>query len=132
MWEEWIKGLEPHGIIKASRLVWCQDGQRVNSDGLKIPKSVSWYTQGTWELKSVVVLSNAQPFKGAFWYTSEYVKYLSIYLKGTRKVVWYTSGMWKNHMILGMQCRKKMTTAKLNTSEHVSNLSHLARNFNLS
>ena len=27
-----------------------------------IPKSVSRYMQGTWELISVVVLSNAQPF----------------------------------------------------------------------
>ena len=26
------------------------------------PSGVSRYTQGTWELKSVVVLSNAQPF----------------------------------------------------------------------
>ena len=61
MWEEWIKGLEPHGIIKASQLVWCQDSQRVNSHGLRIPKSVSWYMQGMWELKLVAVLSNAQP-----------------------------------------------------------------------
>ena len=35
---------------------------KVNSDGLKIPKSVSQYMQGMWELKLVVVLSKAQPF----------------------------------------------------------------------
>ena len=34
-------------------------GQKDNSDGLSIPKRVSLYTQGTWELESVVVLSNA-------------------------------------------------------------------------
>ena len=34
-------------------------GQKDNLDGLRIPKRVSQYTQGTRELKSVVVLSNA-------------------------------------------------------------------------
>ena len=29
--------------------------------------------------------------QGAFRYTIEYVKYLSIYLKGMWKVVWYTN-----------------------------------------
>ena len=42
------KSQEPHRI-----------GQKDNSDGLRIPKRVSWYTQGTWELESIVVLSNA-------------------------------------------------------------------------
>ena len=37
-------------------------GQKDNSDGLRIPKRVSRYTLGAWELKSVVVFSNAQPF----------------------------------------------------------------------
>ena len=36
--------------------------QKDNLDGLRIPKRVSRYTLGTWELKSVVVLSNAQTF----------------------------------------------------------------------
>ena len=90
MWEELIKGLEPHGIIKPSQLVWCQYGQRVKLDGLRIPKSVSRYTQGTWELKSVVVLSNAQLFtrgvpiynrvhKVPFYVPQGYVKGRSIY-----------------------------------------------------
>ena len=34
-------------------------GQKDNLDGLRIPKRVSRYTQGTWELKLVVVMSNA-------------------------------------------------------------------------
>ena len=34
-------------------------GQKDNSDGLRIPKRFSRYTQGTRDLKSVVVLSNA-------------------------------------------------------------------------
>ena len=34
-------------------------GQKDNSDGLRIPKRVSRYTQGTRKLKLVVVLSNA-------------------------------------------------------------------------
>ena len=42
------KSQEPHRI-----------GQKDNSDGLRIPKRVSRYMQGTWELKLVVVLSNA-------------------------------------------------------------------------
>ena len=45
------KSQEPHRI-----------GQKDNSNGLSIPKRVSQYTLGMWELKSVVVLSNAQPF----------------------------------------------------------------------
>ena len=36
-------------------------GQKDNSDGSRIPKRVSRYTQGTWELKFIVVFSNAQP-----------------------------------------------------------------------
>ena len=35
-------------------------------DGLGNPRRVSRYTQGTWELKSILVLSNAQPFKRGF------------------------------------------------------------------
>ena len=62
MWEGWIKGLEPHGIIKASQLLQCQDDQKFNSTSLRIPKGVSWYTQGTWEIHSIVVLYNAQSF----------------------------------------------------------------------
>ena len=42
------KSQEPHKI-----------GQKDNSDGLRILKRVSRYTQGTLELKSIVVLSNA-------------------------------------------------------------------------
>ena len=42
------KSQEPH-----------KTGQKDNSDGLRIPKRVSRYTQGTWELESVVVVSNA-------------------------------------------------------------------------
>ena len=42
------KSQEPH-----------RTGQKDNSDGLRIPKRVSRYMQGTRELKSVVVLSNA-------------------------------------------------------------------------
>ena len=34
-------------------------GQKDNSDGLRIPKRVSQYMQGTWELELEVVLSNA-------------------------------------------------------------------------
>ena len=45
------KSQEPH-----------RTGQKDNSDGLRIPKRVSQYTLGMWELKSIVVLSNAQPF----------------------------------------------------------------------
>ena len=46
-------------------LVYCSDSmvKRLCSDGLKIPKSDSLYTQGTWELKSMLVLSTAQPFE---------------------------------------------------------------------
>ena len=47
-----VKGVdkiqEPHRI-----------GKKDNSSGLRIPKRVSRYTQGTRELKSVVVISNA-------------------------------------------------------------------------
>ena len=79
MQEEWIKGLEPHGT-----------GQKDNSDGLRIPKRVSRCTQGTWELKSIVVLSNAQPFTRGlpiynrvcgvpFYIPQGYVKGCSIY-----------------------------------------------------
>ena len=39
-------------------------------------------TQGTWELKSIVVLSNAQPFERGPPIYNEYVNYISIYLKG--------------------------------------------------
>ena len=39
-----------------------QDGQRNFLRWIRYPSGVSRYTQGTWELKSVVVLSNAQPF----------------------------------------------------------------------
>ena len=42
------KSQEPH-----------RTGQKDNSNGLRIPKRVSRYTQGMWELKLVVVLSNA-------------------------------------------------------------------------
>ena len=42
------KSQEPH-----------KTSQKDNLDGLMIPKRVSRYTLGTWELKSVVVLSNA-------------------------------------------------------------------------
>ena len=42
------KSQEPH-----------RTGQKDNSDGLRIPKRVSRYTQGMWELKLVVGLSNA-------------------------------------------------------------------------
>ena len=42
------KSQEPH-----------RTGQKDNLDGLRIPKRVSRYTQGTWEFKSVVVFSNA-------------------------------------------------------------------------
>ena len=45
------KSQEPH-----------RTGQKDNSYGFRIPKRVSQYTLGTWELKSIVVLSNAQPF----------------------------------------------------------------------
>ena len=62
----------------------------------------------------------------AFRYTIEYVKYLSIYLKGMWKIILYTSGTWKNHTIPGMQGRKKQQLLRLNMSEQVSNLSHLA------
>ena len=89
MWEEWIKGLEPPGIIKDSQLVWFQDGQRVNSDCLKIPKSVSWYMQGTWELKSVVVLSNAQPF----------TRGLPIYNRVCELPLYIPQGYVKGHLI---------------------------------
>ena len=34
-------------------------GQKDKSDGLRIRKRVSQYTQSTWDLKSVLVLSNA-------------------------------------------------------------------------
>ena len=33
------------------------------SDGLGNPRKVSQYTQGTWELKSMLVMSNVQPLK---------------------------------------------------------------------
>ena len=46
------KSQEPH-----------KTGQKDKSDGLRIPKGVSRYTLGTWELKSVVFFSNAQPFE---------------------------------------------------------------------
>ena len=44
--------------------VYCDNkmAKGLYSDGHRIPKSVSRYMQGTWELKSVVVLSNAQLF----------------------------------------------------------------------
>ena len=42
------KSQEPH-----------RTSQKDNSNGLRIPKMVSQYTQGTGELKLVVVLSNA-------------------------------------------------------------------------
>ena len=59
------------GVDQKSRLSWdyqgfttlqCQDGQKVNSVGHRNPKRVSQYMLGTGELKSVVVLSNAQLF----------------------------------------------------------------------
>ena len=60
------------------------------SDGLRIPKSVSQHTQGTLELHSVVVLSNAKPFERGlsiysqvrevpFYIPQGYVKGRSIY-----------------------------------------------------
>ena len=42
------KSQEPHRI-----------GHKDNSNGSRIPKRVSRYMLGTWELKSVVVMSNA-------------------------------------------------------------------------
>ena len=45
------KSQEPHRIV-----------QKDDSDGLRIPKMVSRYTLGMWELKSIVVLANVQPF----------------------------------------------------------------------
>ena len=45
------KSQEPH-----------RTGQKDNSNGLRIPKRVSRYMLGMWELKSVVVLSNTQLF----------------------------------------------------------------------
>ena len=73
------KSQEPH-----------RTGQKDNSDGLRIPKRVSRYTQGMWELKLVVVLSNAQPFtrglpiynrvhEVSFYIPQGYVKVCSIY-----------------------------------------------------
>ena len=40
-----------------------QDGQRDFLRSIRYPSGVSRYTQGTWELKYVLVLSNAQPFE---------------------------------------------------------------------
>ena len=39
-----------------------KDGQRDFLRWIRYPSGVSRYTQGMWELKSVVVLCNAQPF----------------------------------------------------------------------
>ena len=85
-----MNGQDPHGIIKASQLLQCQDNQKVNSVGHRNPKTVSQYTLGTGELKSVVVLSNAQPstrglliynrvHEVPFYIPQEYVKGHSIY-----------------------------------------------------
>ena len=35
--------------------------------------------------------------QGAFQYTIEYMKNLSIYLKGTWKAIQYTDDVWNNH-----------------------------------
>ena len=72
--------MEPNGI-----------GQKDNSDGLRIPKSVSQYVEGMWELKLVVVLSNAKLFTRGlpiynrvrevpFYIPQGYMKGHSIYL----------------------------------------------------
>ena len=73
-------------------LVYCskQDSQRIFLSWIRNPSRVSWYTQGTWELKSVVVLSKAQPFTRGllidnrvcevpFYIPKGYVKGRSIY-----------------------------------------------------
>ena len=129
MWEKWIKGLEPYRIVKPSQLVWCEDGQRVNSDGLHIPKNVSRYSQGTWELKSVVVLSNAQPFKRGLP-TYCWVREVPFYIP---------QGYVKDHLIyqqvcgrttrsLGCSTINKWQILRLNMSKHVSNLTHKVLN----
>jgi hypothetical protein len=50
-----------------------QDGQMINSVGFRI-LGVSLYKQGTWELKSMLGLSNAQPFERGLPIYSKYVE----------------------------------------------------------
>ena len=40
-----------------------QDDQNYFLSLLGYPRGVSQYTQGTWEIESILVLSNAQPFE---------------------------------------------------------------------
>ena len=75
--------------------VYCGDRKvkGLCSDGLKIPKSVSLYMQGMWELHSVVVLSNAQPYKrGLLIYNRLREVHFDIpqgYMKGRSIYQWY-------------------------------------------
>ena len=54
-----LKATRKHvkGVDKSQE--YHRTDQKDNPDGLRIPKRVSQYTQGTWELKLAVVLSNA-------------------------------------------------------------------------
>ena len=85
-----MNGQDPHGIIKASQLLQCQEIKNFNSVGHRNPKGVSQYTLGTGELNSVVVLSNAQMYERGlliynrvrevpFYIPQGYVKGRSIY-----------------------------------------------------
>ena len=89
------KSLEPH-----------RTGQKDNSDGLRIPKRVSRYTQGMWELKSVVVLSNAQPStRGLPIYNQVRELPLDIpqgYVKGYSIYRWYVEEPRKSRDVMRM------------------------------
>ena len=78
------------------------------------PNDVSQYMQGMWELKSIVVLSNAQPFERGLPIYFQVCEIIFLCTIKVREIPFYVpSSTWKNHTILKMQCRKKMTSPML-------------------